>query len=426
MTDEGKNKDEVNKGIGEAVKEMRDTLDSIPNKEELAGLKGLAEKAKHLDGIDKNKIENLEKGLEKLDDINQKLLLAEESAKKEKKESDERVENVELQLSKMGTTKTAENLKDSAEYKAFNELCRVDSDDIKAETMEIYKKTMRTDVNEFGGFLVPGMISSDLLKQIEQISPVRAFARVRTTPVKTLNIPVRKTLPTALYEGEAESADDSQSTYGSETMTAHRQHTIVPVTRDQLSFTGFDMSSEIQDDAMTAFAQREGNRFILGTGVKQPQGIITRSTFTGGDIETTTVETAVTFDSVIQLLGSLKVGYDPSYFFNRQTLVDLRVEKDSNGNYLWRQGGETLPTEINGFRYLIMQDMPDNNVADNIPVGIGDFFRGYNILDALQMELVRDQFTRKSEAIVEFSWNRYNDGRVVLGEAFKLLQVVAP
>ncbi len=408
--------------IGHAIKEMRNTLDTIPNGEDL---KGMESKLKALDGLDHEKVTNILEFMEKQDDANQKLTLEKAAIEKDKKEHVERIETLENQVVKMTASVDAKDYKQSVEFKAFNELCRVDSPtDLKSEFAEA-TKTLRTDVNEFGGFLVPVTIATEILKEIEEISPVRAFSRIRTIRAKTLQIPIRQTIPTAAYEGEAEEADLSQSTYAAETMTAHRQHTIIPITRDQLSFPDFDMSSEIQEDAMTAFAQREGNRFLLGTGVKQPQGIIERSTVNGGDIVTTNISGgSVTFDSVIQLLGGLKVGYDPSYFFNRQTLVDLRVEKDSNGNYLWRQGGETLPTEINGIRYLIMQDMPDNS-ATNIAVGIGDFFRGYNILDALQMELVRDNFTRKREAIVEFSWNRFNDGRVVLGEAFKLLQVTA-
>jgi len=415
-----KDKDVV-KEIGNDIVALQDTMKDISTE-----VKSFKEQVDSLGGEDQEKIEKIEKSLEKLDEKQQALVLDKTDVENEKKALLDRIENLEGQVIKKVN---AENIpiKETNEYKAMQEL-------VKSESMQAFKSTelysehkdyLRTDVGEFGGFLVPEMIAEDLLKQVTDISEVRRLARVRTTRTKTLNVPIRTTLPTATYEGEAEVAPVSTSKYISETMTAHRQHTIVPVTRDQLNFTNFNMESEITTDAMIAFAAGEGLNFISGDGVKKPEGILERSGAGANDIETIAASTggALKLDDVIELVGFLKAGYaNPKYFFNRKTLTQLRTEKDANGNYLWTFGGERFPTVINGFDYVIMQDMPD--VAnDALSVGVGDFFRGYNILDSLQMELIRDNVTRKSEAIVEFSWNRFNDGRVVLGEAFKLLDI---
>jgi len=411
---------QVQENIEKSLHELREVLDTVPST-----VKSLDEKVQALGAENQEKAEKIEAYIAKQDDIAQKLVLEEERAKKEKVEMAEQIKHLEEIVVKSSVVEPVE-YKESNEFKAFNALVKNwDVSSLKADEQEILTKTMRTDINEFGGFLVPTTLASELLREIQEISPVRSLARVRTTQTKTLNVPIGKTIPNAPYEGEAEAADKSQSTYKSETLTAHRQHVIIPITRDQLNFSAFDMSSEIAQDAITAFAQSEGNAFILGNGVKKPLGIISQSTVNGGNIQTETVSGgSLTLDAVIELAGELKEGYNPVYWFNRKTLAALRTQKDSNGNYLWKIGGESMPSEINGYRYVIMQDMPDQAVSA-IPVGFGDFFRGYNILDALQMELVRDDVTRKSEAIVEFSWNRYNDGRPVLEEAFKLLQVTA-
>lgn len=411
---------QVQENIEKSLHELREVLDTVPST-----VKSLDEKVQALGAENQEKAEKIEAYIAKQDDIAQKLVLEEERAKKEKAEMAEQIKHLEEIVVKSSVVEPVE-YKESNEFKAFNALVKNwDVSSLKADEQEILTKSMRTDINEFGGFLVPATLASELLREIQEISPVRSLARVRTTETKTLNVPIGKTIPNAPYEGEAEAADKSQSTYKSETLTAHRQHVIIPITRDQLNFSAFDMSSEIAQDAITAFAQSEGNAFILGNGVKKPLGIISQSTVNGGNIQTETVSGgSLTLDAVIELAGELKEGYNPVYFFNRKTLAALRTEKDNNGNYLWRIGGESMPSEINGYRYVIMQDMADSAVSA-IPVGFGDFFRGYNILDALQMELIRDDVTRKSEAIIEFSWNRYNDGRPVLEEAFKLLQVTA-
>jgi len=79
--------------------------------------------------------------------------------------------------------------------------------------------------------------------------------------LKTLNVPVRTGIPSALFEGELEEGGDSQSAYGSEALTAHALQVTTPVTRDQLNFAGFDMANEIQRDAVLAFAQAKAETF---------------------------------------------------------------------------------------------------------------------------------------------------------------------
>ena len=82
---------------------------------------------------------------------------------------------------------------------------------------------------------------------------------------------------------------------------------------------------------------------------------------------------------------------------------------------------------INGFPYVLMQDMPgqvaDVFVSDTFPVAFGDFLRGYTIVDRTGMNVVRDEFTMKRKAIIEFTLNRWNYGQVVLPEAITLLKI---
>lgn len=404
------------KSLHESIDAIRESFESS-EKNNKASNTSMEEKLSNLSGEQRDKFEKASAVADKLESKNQELTLAVESEQKEKKEINERMENLENQIIK-GSRSGNIDIKELPEYKAFNELVQ--------KGME-HKDYLRTDKGPDGGFLVPDMISETLLKQITEISGVRSLARVRTTKTKTLNIPIRTSLPISSYEGESESAASSTSKYISETMTAHRHHVIVPITRDQLNYSAFNMESEIQSDVSISMAQSEGNKYLLGTSVKEPEGILSRVD-TGGANEINSVESAlsgaVSMDDVIQLPSSMKIGYNLVYFFNMNTLGVLRTEKDSNGNYLWRIGGESQPSEINGLKYVIMQDMPSIAI-NSLSVGVGDFFNGYNILDSIQMELIRDDVTQKAKAIVEFSWNRYNDGRVVLGEAFKILKTKA-
>jgi HK97 family phage major capsid protein len=51
-----------------------------------------------------------------------------------------------------------------------------------------------------------------------------------------------------------------------------------------------------------------------------------------------------------------------------------------------------------------------------------DFERGYIIVDRTTISLIRDQFTRSREGIIELTARRRVGGRVVLAEAIKVLK----
>lgn len=409
--------DKTTDEIGKSISVMRETLETA-----CTNTKSLDSKVEALSAEKKEAFEKIEADMHKLDEKAQETFLSKTAAENEKKAMEERIENLEGQIVKQTSLNVSKNYKELPEYKAFNALCKATTfatSSIDAEEV----KYLRTDVGTQGGFLVPEVLASDILKKIVEISDVRRLSRVRNmSGVKTLNIPIRNTIPTATFEGEAEAATATNSAYESITMTAHRQSVITETTRDILNFSGFDMQSELSSDAITAYAFGEGNKFLLGTGVKQPRGILDDGV--GIEEVDSAASGLVSLDDVIQLEGNLKIGYNPVYAFNRKTKVSLRTEKDSNGNYLWKMEGIEQPRTINDHPFVILQDMPDI-ASDSKSVLFGDFFRGYNILDSVNLELIRDDFTQAAKAKVVFNWHRWLDGQVVLAEAFKILKTKA-
>lgn len=283
-------------------------------------------------------------------------------------------------------------------------------------------KTMRTDTDVQGGYLVHPEFAADILRQLHDVSPIRSFARVRTTSKKDLTIPVRTDIPVAKYVGETEESPESEDKFDSETLTAYRQTVTLPVTLDLLQFSNYNVESEFAADVATAFAIGEGRAFLKGSGHKQPEGILMNSAVER--IEGSASGKLV-FDDVLALPAELKSGYkNPVYGFNRRTLYALRTAKDQNGQYLWRMGGENMPAVIGDYKYVIFDDMPD--VAVNAtPVMFGDLFAGYTILDSTQMGMIRDEYTSKKKAIIEMTWHRWNTGQVTMAEAIKLLKIKA-
>lgn len=337
-----------------------------------------------------------------------------------------KVEALELELARRGAERKGDKAwKDTPEYKSLNEFCK--DGVVDAER----KQLLRTDSAVAGGILVPMELDTEIMKKITEIDMIRSIARVRTTSGKTMELPIRNTIPVATYEGETEQGDDSTSTYESETVTPFRQTFTTPITQDMLMDAAFDMEAEIASDAAEGFAFGEGQGFVVGTGFKQPQGFMTNADLIAAARDTG-VSGELTPDSLILLTGDLKVGYDPVYVMNRRTLALIRTFRadavtagDASGGFLWAPGlsGAVAPT-INGFPYILANSMPDV-AADAYPVAFGDFRRGYTIVDRMGMSVIRDELTLKKKAIVEFTMNRWNTGQVTLLEPIKLLHVDA-
>lgn len=366
------------------------------------------------------KIDLIEKTLEKQEVKNQEHLTESKAAEKRETELKERMDAMEVEMARGGGAGEGKNYRDSEEYKSLQTWCKSGLEMLNQEQ----KQTLRTDSDVQGGFLVMGEMDNTITKKITEISAIRSIARVRTIGSKSLSVPVRDTIPTAEYEGETETGTDDTSTYQNETLTAFRQTVTIPITQDMLMDSAFDMEGEIMTDGGESFAQGEGSGFVVGTGFKQPSGFTVDSRVVAA-ARTSAVSATIGFDDMMNLTGDLKTGYNPVYVFNRRTLAFLRTLKGGDGHPLWQPGmnGVVMNT-INGFPYLIAEDMPDIASAA-IPVAFGDFARGYTIVDRTGMAVIRDEVTQKRKAIVEFTLQRWNTGQVTLHEAIKLLKVKA-
>lgn len=361
--------------------------------------------------------------LDEQEEKNQKLIADLEAERKQREELSEKFD--ELQVSMARKTESGDvHYKDTPEFKALNTLCAHGIDAVEE------KQLLRSDNDVQGGYLTSNEMDTAIIKAITEISPVRQVARVKSVGKKTLEIPRRTSIPTATYEGETGQGDDSTSTYGTETVTTFRLTTTVPYTMDLLLDSNFDIVSEITSDVAESFTQTEGRNFVNGDGAKKPEGFLTHPDIISG-ARTSENSLTITGDDIMLLTGDLKVGYNPIFGFNRQVLAFLRTLKGSNGQYLWNATlAPSAPNTIAGENYVVMQDVPGRSngtsfAANEMAVIYGDFLRGYCITDRTGTTVIRDEFTRKKENIIELTFHRYNTGQVVLAEAFKALKIQA-
>lgn len=322
--------------------------------------------------------------------------------------------------------------KSSDEYAATTDYFRF-GNEMEQKSREIiekgkaeYKDLMRTDTGPVGGYLTHVELDRQMIKLVHEVSPIRSLASIRSTGSKSMRIVIRDTIPEAFFEGESEAVQQGNPTWDEDEMFTFRLGIQLQVTLDQLMNSEFSMESDLFSDTSLGMAQKEGIKFVLGTGHKQPEGFLVDSRMVGTGIpRDTAVVGAIDADSILLLQGDLKKGYNPGFGLNRKTLATLRTLKGTtNDHYLWSpalDGGVT--NMLAGSPYTVIPDMPDIALG-SFPLIYADWPRMYRILDRTGMAVVRDELTAADQAIVKFTFHKWLNGQVVNPEAGIVLRVL--
>lgn len=361
----------------------------------------------------KEKLEKIEKDLDKKEDANQKLVKMMADSEKANKDLNDTLSVMERQINRMSIGSSG-YVEKSEEIKNFENV-------IRTGNMDLAKKYLRTDNDPAGGYLAaPPEYIVQLIKKITEISPIRSISKVLQTNRQGVILPTREQILTATWAGEGQLQTATQSTYGQNEIKVNTMRTVVPYTIEEMTDSAFNVDELVTQDFAEAFAKAEGLAFVTGNGVNKPFGFTNNTSI---QQVPTGVLGGFTGDSFITIQGELKVGYSPVWVMNRRTLSQVRRLKTSIGQYLWIPGlAAGMPNQIDGFPYISAIDMPD--VTDGVsttPVAFGDFTRGYCVVDNISLNVIRDNTTLADQGMVRLIANRRVGGQVILAEAIKLM-----
>jgi len=375
------------------------------------------EKKGSSDPLVDEKLKNIEADLDRFEDINQKLTLAQQ----EQKGFSEKLENMEALLKRPEVSMETDQV--DLAVKAFDKWLRKDKQGLEPE--EIKALTVSDDTQ--AGFLAPPEYVNELIKTLTEISPMRTIARVRQTSQKSVQMPSRTATFSAAWVAEQGTRSETTGyTTQLEEIPTHEQYALVDISNQMLEDSVFNLEAEMQEEFSTQFAKNEGNAFISGDSVGKPEGVLTNSS-----VGTTNSGsgTALTGDGLIDLVHAVKTPYgaNGTFIFNRTTLAAIRGLKDGGGQYIFQAGmmlTAGVPNTILGYPYVEMPDMPD--VAGSAkPVAFGDFARGYMIVDRVSLSVMRDPFTQATSGNVRYVARSRVGGQVVLAEALRTQTISA-
>ena len=337
--------------------------------------------------------------------------------------NDNRLTKFEARLNRPGAANENENAAEELEAKAFANYLRGGDKRLTAEEV----KALVVADDGRGGYLATPELTTEVIKAITLVSPMRQAARVGSTSSGSIILPKRTGKPTAKWVGETEDRTGTGSTYGQLEIAVHEMGCYVDVSQRLLEDSAININAEVGYDLGEEFGRLEGEALLNGDGAKKPLGLMKAEGIAFIGTGNASSLGSAPADKLIDLVYSLKPAYRASgvWMLNGATLAVIRKLKDGQGNFLWQpsiQAGQ--PETILGRPVIEAADMPDIGAGAE-PIIFGDIARAYRIFDRVSLNSFVDPFTQATNGLVRIHARRRVGGGLVLAEAVRKLKCVA-
>lgn len=333
----------------------------------------------------------------------------------------ERITKLEAKGNRPNTDEKTKDEKAELETKAFGVYLRLGNN---APADEIKTLIMSSDPQ--GGYLAPTEMSTEMIRDIVQYSPIRGLASVRSTSSPSVAYPKRTAITNGKWKGETQAQEGSEPAFGQVEIPVREVNTFVDISNQLLQDSAGVAEAEVRLALAEDFGQKEGAAFVKGAGTLDPEGILTAAgvgyTFTGN---ASTLGTAPA-DKLIDLFYSLKPAYRNrgTWLMNGSTLAAIRKLKDSTTNiYLWQPSlAAGTPETILGRPVIEDPEMPDVG-AGTEPIVFGDIGTAYRIVDRIGLSILVNPYLLATNGITRIHATRRVGGRVIQPAAIKKLRI---
>lgn len=327
----------------------------------------------------------------------------------------DRLDKIEAKANRPDGGEVAQEV--TAERKAFNLYLQRGPQLPEAEA-----KALVLSNDPQGGYLAPPEMSSEIIRDLVEFSPLRQLASVRGTSAPSVIYPTRAPFGNATWDDERDDETETASAniFGSLEVPLKGMSTYVDIS-NMLLQDAPQVETEVRAALAEDFGKKESVAFVNGNGVVQPEGLMKHK-----DILATNNghATNLSADALITLLYAQPATYRKAgaWAMNGTTLAAVRKLKDGQGNFLWQtayQAGQ--PEMLLGRPVVEVLDMPDI-AADAAPIIYGDF-SGYRILDRLSLSILVDPYSQATRKMTRFHASRRVGGRVLMAAKFRKLKM---
>ena len=370
------------------------------------------------------KLDKIDGVFDKFEPLNQQVTLATQ----QQKAMQEQLDSIEKTLNRPGALGGQGNEDEAVKIRAaFDRVMRKPAADRDPVDMELCKR-MNTLVKgndvAAGYLLAPPEMQREIIKNVIEMTPIRAICSVKTIGSQSYKGPRRTTSMTATRVGETGSRTNTgDPAYGMFEIMAPELFARVEISQQMLEDSDYDLLAELRMETAEQFSYKEGFESINGTGAgtNQMEGLMQNADI--GEVVSGSAA-AITADGMIDLYHAVKTAYTRNGLFglNRASMKAVRKLKDTTNQYLWVPGiANAAPNTILGAPYVEMPDMADPG-AGTYPVVYGDFRQGYALVDRIGIAFQVDFTTGADSGLVVFRARKRVGGGVLKAEAIKKLK----
>lgn len=326
----------------------------------------------------------------------------------------DRLDKLEAKANRPGTGETKDG--QTEEQKAFGVYLRRGD---KADEV----KALRVSSDPQGGYLAPPEMSTEMIRDITEFSPIRALATVRTTGSPSVTYPKRSGVTNARWRGEGQDQEASEPSFGQVEIPVKEVNTYVDISNQLLADSAGTAEAEVRQALAEDFGQKEGLAFVSGNGVLEPEGLMAAA---GVAYTANGHATNLSADALISLMYALPGAYRQrgTWVMNGSTLATVRKLKDgTTGTFLWQpsyQAGQ--PETLLGRPVTEAVDM-DDVAADAFPIAFGDFAAGYRIVDRVDLSILVNPYLLATKGMTRIHATRRVGAAVVQARALRKLKM---
>lgn len=259
-----------------------------------------------------------------------------------------------------------------------------------ANSME--KRAQSVGTTTAGGFSVPEGFIAKVEQSLKLVSPFFAQAQqglqasdifrfIRTDAGNDLPMPTNDDTANTgelLAENSDAFATTTDLVFGQITLKAYKYNAKpMKVSNELLNDTGVDLEGLIAETLATRIGRILNTHFTTGDNTAKPQGIVTGAA--AG--KTTASGVAITFPEIIDLVHSVDAAYRRSgscrFMLHDSILAYLKKltigSSTNDSRPLWAPGfSASAPDTIDGYAYLINNDMASSVAVNNVTMLFGD------------------------------------------------------
>ena len=389
------------------------------------------------DYVSREELKKIEASMDKLQEVNDKLVLAQKRAERFQ-EIDGKTVDVEAKAALFG----------KGAAKSFG----AEGADMNAEGLEAYAaagdrylrkgdrslteveiKALSVGGDPDGGYVVNPDMSGRMVSKVYETSVMRAYASVQTISTDSLEGLYDNDEAGYGWVGETGSRPTTDTPQiGKWSIPVHEVYANPAATQKILDDAEISVEQWLSAKVADRFARAENAAFVNGDGTDKPRGFTTYPNGTDLTNSVEQVSTGVNGDFaaapdgpevLINALSKLKAPYmaNASWFMNRLTVAAVRKLQNDNGDYIWSPSlAAGQPSTLLGYPVApTFEDMADI-ATGSLSIAVGDMRSAYQIVDRTGIRVLRDPYTNKP--YVHFYTTKRTGGDLINGEAIKLIK----